>query len=137
MQQHIARMLLSATTVFAAAAPAQASDARIMLTAFVPIRCEMTFTPSVREVAGVSTLGTVHQYCNTRYQMRFSHQPLSANAMLGLGDKIAAASSGSTLIEPNGKPVIGAESLWLANGEAGDTEKFASSVVIEITPIGF
>ncbi|WP_172709628.1 hypothetical protein [Sphingopyxis granuli] len=134
---HISRMILSATAVCVAAAPAQASDARILLSAFVPIRCEMSFTPSLGEVGGISTLGTIRQYCNTRYQMRFSHQPLSANAVLGFGNVTAPASSGSTLIEPNGKPTIAASNLWLANGDEDDAEKFASSVVIEITPVGF
>jgi len=137
MQQLMNRVILSATAVFVAAAPAQAWDARIMLTAFVPIRCEMSFTPSVSEIGGISTLGIIQQNCNTRYQMRFSHQPLSANAVLGFGTSTALASSGSTLIEPNGKPVIAASNLWLANGIEGDAEKFASSVVIEITPVGF
>src|SRR3546814_5047714 len=67
--------------------------------------------------------------------MRFSHQPLSANAVLGFGTVTAPASSGSTLIEPNGKPTIAASNLWLANGDEGDAEKFASSVVIQITPV--
>lgn len=131
------RSVLAAVALCGVMVPVFASDTRISISAVVPVRCEMSFAPAASELAGRVTLGTVQQYCNTRYQLRFRHQPLSAQAILGLGPISANASSGSTLIEANGKPIISASRLWLGNGAVGDVQAFSNSVVIEVTPLGF
>lgn len=119
------------------AAPAQAFEARINLSAYVPTRCEMEFIPSVSQSGVTLSLGTVRQYCNTRFQLRFNHAPLSTGAVLGLGDAVAAANGSSTLIEPDGAPTIGATNLWLSSEAPQDAATFVNSVVIAVTPVGF
>lgn len=119
------------------AAPAQASDARINVSAHVPTRCEMEFVPSVSQSGVTLSLGTVRQYCNTRFQLRFNHAPLSVGAVLGLGDATATANGSSTLIEPDGAPTIAATNLWLSSEAQEDAAIFVDSVVIEVTPVGF
>lgn len=138
MPKFLNRALPILVAAFAVASPAEASDARISVSAFVPIRCELSFTPAI-DLSGTVTvsLGTVQQYCNARYQMRFFHAPLSPSAVIGLGAASAAPSGGSTFIEPNGRPVISASNLWLTSNERADAQTFVNSVVIEVTPLGF
>lgn len=133
------RSLLAVVATFAASVPASAyaSEARIAISAFVPLRCEMSFVPASNIDGTLSNIGIVQQYCNTRFQMRFSHAQLSPGAIIGLGTTTAVANGNSTLIEPNGRPTIATSNLWIENNTVSDAQSFANSVVIEVTPMGF
>ena len=128
----------AAALALAVAAPAAASDARIHISAVVPMRCEMNFDGQLARLSASSfNLGTVHQFCNTRYQMVLMHAPGPSGAQFQLGGHIVSAGAGSTMVESLGNPVNG-DSQLLAHGlDMAGADAIGSSLTVMVTPISF
>ena len=129
---------IAAALALFAATPAFASEARIQITAFVPTRCEMNFDGQIAQLSASSfNLGTVRQFCNTRYQMVLMHAPAPSGAQFQLGGEIVPAGAGSTMIESLADPVNG-DSQLLAHGiDMAQAAELGGSLALVVTPIAF
>lgn len=135
---NIALPAACASIVACMGAPAFASDARIAVSAYVPISCEMTFRPDFQVGTDNSVrLGSVTQYCNTRYQMTVSHIATASGVELRLGDVAAVLTGQSTLIESSGDPINATSALSAHNIAPADALPLGASLVMVVTPIGF
>jgi hypothetical protein len=119
-----------------AAAPAWASDARIELTAYVPTSCSMSFTQDVTRLStDTVSLGTVEQFCNTNYELTLLHAPVGSGKQFQFGDRSVTAGSGMTVLQPNGRPVIGSRLLLVSGLDEAGAETLGQSLVLQVTPL--
>jgi hypothetical protein len=125
-----------AAFVSAGAAPAWASDARIELTAHVPASCSMSFTQDVARLSdGTFTLGSVEQFCNTNYELTLLHAPVGSGKQFRFGDRSVNAGPGMTVLQPNGRPVIGSRLLLISGLDEAAAEALGHSLVLQVTPL--
>lgn len=133
--KYLARSTVVALAL-ATATPACASDAHIVLTAYEPTSCRMTFSQDVARLsADTLSLGSIEQFCNTNYRLTLLHASIGSGTQFRFGDRVVSADSGTTVLLPDGHPVIGSKLLLVSGIDQAEAEVLGRSLVLQVTPL--
>ncbi|MEP7350738.1 MAG: hypothetical protein ABI668_12430 [Sphingorhabdus sp.] len=129
--------VLAATGV--AAAPAYAENYQTRLTAFVPTSCSADIVGSFSQVGSDSyTLGSINQYCNTRFQLSLSHGAIAQTGQLSFGGALVTSGSDATILKSMANPVAnGSDELVIYGFNAAQADEFRTTLTVTVSPIAF
>ncbi len=121
------------------AAPASADSYKTRLTAYVPTSCSADFDASFSQTgADVFTLGTINQFCNTRFQLSLNHGSIVNAGRVSFGGSMVSAGSGTTMLKTLANPVAnGSDALVIFGFDAEQADIFRSSLTVTVSPIAF
>jgi hypothetical protein len=122
-----------------AATPAQAETYETRLTAFVPTSCSADLSGSFGQIGeNAFTLGSVNQYCNTRFQLSLSHGAVAQAGQLSFGGSRVSTGAGATVLKPMADPAANiSEELVIYGFNAAEADEFRSALTVTVSPIAF
>ena len=123
--------------LMAQAANAESYETR--LTAFVPTSCSADLGGSFSQIgADAFTLGSVNQYCNTRFQLSLSHGAVADAGQLSFGGSLVSTGAGATILKPMADPAANvSEELVIYGFNASEADEFRSALTVTVSPIAF
>ena len=122
-----------------ASTSAQAESYDIKVRAFVPTSCSADFVANFSQVGTDSfSLGTINQFCNTRFQLSLMHNAVTSTGSASLGGNLANLGTTETVLKAVANPIANASELLVLHGVDSTTaDQFQSIMVVSIAPIAF
>jgi hypothetical protein len=123
----------------AIAAPANAESYRTQITAFVPTSCSAGLNGSFSQLSADSfSLGSITQFCNTRFQLLLNHDAIDTNAQLTFGGSPVSLGQDITMVKPLADPAANIDEQMILSGvDQAKAQQFGSSITVTISPVAF
>lgn len=128
---------LLAATAWSTSVSAKPVSYDVDISAYVPIECEANFTPNLHEIgSGIYSLGTIRQFCNSRYNMNFSHTQISQAAQFQVRDTIVPAGTNSTSVLSQARAIDGTSEVILRGVNSNTAQTVSQSLSISVSASG-